>query len=145
MNTAVNRGHARSADTGALAVVLLPQPAHLPRITFHQGFRAMPRRPRGQFGQTQHPAYGPLHLSAEPAHPDREFLASTDERFRPVALTHGPDGAPVAGHVSRHCSIRDVHDDHPREVTLRRGSIKASIRGAFMGRARAEAGEPPRN
>lgn len=32
-------------------------------------------------------------LSAYDPHPGREFLASSDERFRPVALTSGPDGA----------------------------------------------------
>ncbi len=32
-------------------------------------------------------------LSAQDPHPGREFLASTDERFRPVALATGPDGA----------------------------------------------------
>lgn len=34
-----------------------------------------------------------LSLRAQPAYPDREFLASTDERFRPVNLALGPDGA----------------------------------------------------
>ncbi len=32
-------------------------------------------------------------LSARDPHPGREFLASTDERFRPVFLASGPDGA----------------------------------------------------
>jgi len=32
-------------------------------------------------------------LRAEGAYRDREFLASTDERFRPVSLASGPDGA----------------------------------------------------
>jgi len=32
-------------------------------------------------------------VSARDPHPGKEFLASTDERFRPVALTTGPDGA----------------------------------------------------
>ncbi|HEY9487830.1 MAG TPA: c-type cytochrome, partial [Chryseosolibacter sp.] len=34
-----------------------------------------------------------LHLHASDPHPGREFLASTDERFRPVHLAQGPDGA----------------------------------------------------
>ena len=33
-----------------------------------------------------------LELSSAFAYPDREFLASRDERFRPVALANGPDG-----------------------------------------------------
>lgn len=32
-------------------------------------------------------------LSAYDPHPGREFMASTDERFRPVSITSGPDGA----------------------------------------------------
>ncbi|GEO11406.1 hypothetical protein SAE01_39020 [Segetibacter aerophilus] len=32
-------------------------------------------------------------LSAHDPHPGKEFLASTDERFRPVQLSTGPDGA----------------------------------------------------
>jgi mono/diheme cytochrome c family protein len=32
-------------------------------------------------------------LSAYDPHPGREFVASTDERFRPVSITSGPDGA----------------------------------------------------
>lgn len=34
-----------------------------------------------------------LMLKAHDPHPGKEFLASTDERFRPVHLTQGPDGA----------------------------------------------------
>ena len=34
-----------------------------------------------------------LLLSAHDPHPGKEFLASTDERFRPVHLSNGPDGA----------------------------------------------------
>ncbi len=34
-----------------------------------------------------------LQLSAYDPHPGQEFLASTDERFRPVHLASGPDGA----------------------------------------------------
>lgn len=34
-----------------------------------------------------------FNLSAYDPNPGREFLASSDERFRPVALTSGPDGA----------------------------------------------------
>jgi mono/diheme cytochrome c family protein/glucose/arabinose dehydrogenase len=34
-----------------------------------------------------------LQLSAYDPHPGTEFLASTDERFRPVSITSGPDGA----------------------------------------------------
>jgi len=32
-------------------------------------------------------------ITAEDAHPGQEFLTSTDERFRPVMMANGPDGA----------------------------------------------------
>ena len=32
-------------------------------------------------------------ITAEDAHPGTEFLTSTDERFRPVMMANGPDGA----------------------------------------------------
>ena len=32
-------------------------------------------------------------LHAQGAYEHKEFLASTDERFRPISMTHGPDGA----------------------------------------------------
>jgi mono/diheme cytochrome c family protein/glucose/arabinose dehydrogenase len=34
-----------------------------------------------------------FHLAARDPHPGKEFLTSTDERFRPVHLANGPDGA----------------------------------------------------
>lgn len=34
-----------------------------------------------------------LRVTASNGYPDRDFIASTDERFRPVALGDGPDGA----------------------------------------------------
>ena len=34
-----------------------------------------------------------IHTSAKQAWDDKEFLASTDESFRPVSLSNGPDGA----------------------------------------------------
>lgn len=34
-----------------------------------------------------------LHVGAKDPNPGQEFLASTDERFRPVHLSQGPDGA----------------------------------------------------
>lgn len=36
---------------------------------------------------------GGLRVSGAPAYPDRDFLASKDERFRPCWITTGPDGA----------------------------------------------------
>lgn len=36
---------------------------------------------------------GGLRVTGTPAYPDRDFLASNDERFRPCWITTGPDGA----------------------------------------------------
>jgi putative membrane-bound dehydrogenase-like protein len=46
-------------------------------------------------------------LRCEPAHPGREFLASTDTWFRPVFLANGPDGALYVADMHR----REI--DHP--------------------------------
>lgn len=51
-----------------------------------------------------------VSFRSELAYPDREFLASTDEWFRPVFLGHGPDGG---------LYIADMHRrviDHPQYV-----------------------------
>lgn len=37
--------------------------------------------------------YGDIRVKGEQAYHDKEFLASDDERFRPVSLYNGPDGA----------------------------------------------------
>jgi len=43
--------------------------------------------------QLEPEARGGFGLQAQRVHPNREVLASTDERFRPVGLCDGPDGA----------------------------------------------------
>jgi len=64
----------------------------------------------------------PLELKATPAYPDREFLASTDERFRPVALAHGPDGALWVLDMYRGIAQYGMFmTDYLRQESLKRG------------------------
>lgn len=60
-------------------------------------------------------------LSAKAVYPNREFLASTDERFRPVSLAPGPDGALYIVDMYKGI-IQDgpYMTEYLREVTLQR-------------------------
>lgn len=64
-------------------------------------------------------------LRAEGAYKDREFLASTDERFRPISLASGPDGAiyvvDMYKGVIQHAPYMT---EYLREETLKRGLDK---------------------
>ena len=63
-----------------------------------------------------------LAVSARQAYPDREFLASTDERFRPVWLTHGPEGALYVADMYRgFIQHGSFVTPYLREQTLKRG------------------------
>ena len=60
-------------------------------------------------------------LSATAAYPDREFLASTDERFRPVSLASGPDGALYVVDMYKGIIQHGPYmTDYLREVSLNR-------------------------
>lgn len=60
-------------------------------------------------------------LSAESAYPDFEFLASTDERFRPISLASGPDGALYVVDMYRGIIQHGPYmTPYLREVTLER-------------------------
>lgn len=60
-------------------------------------------------------------LSAYAAYPDKEFLASTDERFRPVALATGPDGALYVADMYRGIIQHGKYmTSYLRETTLKR-------------------------
>lgn len=60
-------------------------------------------------------------LSATAAYPDREFLASPDERFRPVSLASGPDGAIYVVDMYKGIIQHGPYmTDYLREVTLKR-------------------------
>ncbi len=64
-------------------------------------------------------------LRAEVAYDDKEFLASTDERFRPISLASGPDGAmyivDMYKGVIQHAPYMT---EYLRQETLRRGLDK---------------------
>ena len=66
-----------------------------------------------------------LMLRAEGVYKDREFLASTDERFRPISLASGPDGAmyivDMYKGVIQHAPYMT---EYLREETLKRGLDK---------------------
>ena len=60
-------------------------------------------------------------LQAEYAHDSIEFLASTDERFRPVALTSGPDGALYIADMYHGIIEHGIYmTEYLREITLER-------------------------
>ena len=64
-----------------------------------------------------------LNLSGRPAYPDREFLASSDERFRPCWLSEGPDGAIYVTDMYRGI----VQDGPHMSPYLRQHSIERSM------------------
>ena len=65
------------------------------------------------------------------AYPDREFLASTDERFRPVWLATSPDGSLVIADMYRGINQhRQYMTSHLRREVLSRGLDK----GVHLGR-----------
>ncbi len=60
-------------------------------------------------------------LSAEGVYKNREFLASTDERFRPISLASGPDGALYVVDMYKGIIQHGPYmTDYLREVTLKR-------------------------
>jgi len=58
------------------------------------------------------------YLTAENAYRNAEFLASTDERFRPVALANGPDGALYISDM-----YRGILQHRPYMTTYLRGQV----------------------
>lgn len=82
-------------------------------------------------------------LTAEPAYKDREFLASTYERFRPVNLTVGPEGALYVvdmhhGIIQHKISITDYAKDQYKKKQLNKHLLTGRI---F--RIVPDAGAPP--
>lgn len=69
-------------------------------------------------------------LSAHDPHPGKEFLASTDERFRPVYLTTGPDGALYLADMYRGLIQHGAYvTPYLREQTLSRKLVLPVHRG----------------
>ena len=72
---------------------------------------------------------GPL-LTARDPHPGREFLASTDERFRPVSLATGPDGALYVADMYRGLVQHGAYmTPYLKEQTLARKLVQPIHRG----------------
>lgn len=71
-----------------------------------------------------------LLLTARDPHPGKEFLASTDERFRPVSLATGPDGALYVADMYRGLIQHEAYvTPYLKEQTLARGLEKPVNRG----------------
>ncbi|HEX6227543.1 MAG TPA: c-type cytochrome [Chryseolinea sp.] len=69
-------------------------------------------------------------ISAYDPTPGREFLASTDERFRPVFLTTGPDGALYVADMYRGLVQHGLYvTPYLREQTIKRKLVKPINRG----------------
>ncbi len=69
-------------------------------------------------------------LAAHDPHPGREFLASSDERFRPVHLATGPDGALYVADMYRGLVQHGAYvTPYLREQTLARGLVQPIHRG----------------
>ena len=66
-----------------------------------------------------------LGLEAQFAYPDFEFLASTDERFRPVSMATGPDGALYVVDMYRGLIQHGAYiTPYLKEETLSRGLVE---------------------
>ena len=68
-------------------------------------------------------------VTAERAYPDSEFLASTDERFRPVIVVGAGRHALHRGHVPRHHPAQGIHHEYLRDQILSRGLEQPTARG----------------
>ena len=69
-------------------------------------------------------------LTAHDPNPGKEFLASTDERFRPVFLTTGPDGALYVADMYRGLVQHGLYvTPYLREQTIQRKLVKPINRG----------------
>ena len=72
---------------------------------------------------------GPLVTGSDP-HPGSEFLASTDERFRPVSLASGPDGALYIADMYRGLIQHGAYiTPYLKEQTLARKLVLPTNRG----------------
>lgn len=72
---------------------------------------------------------GPI-LTARDPHPGREFLASTDERFRPVSIATGPDGSLYVADMYRGIIQHGAYmTPYLKEQTLARNLVQPVNRG----------------
>lgn len=86
-----------------------------------------------------------FHLAASDPHPGKEFLASTDERFRPVHLGNGPDGALYIADMYRGLIQHKAYvTPYLREQTISRKLVQPINRGRIW-RIVPEDWDTPRN
>jgi mono/diheme cytochrome c family protein/glucose/arabinose dehydrogenase len=84
-------------------------------------------------------------LAARDPHPGKEFLASNDERFRPVHLATGPDGALYVADMYRGLIQHGAYvTPYLREQTLKRKLVQPIHRGRIW-RIVPEGQKPPQN
>lgn len=97
-NPAVNRGYipgtldaqGRLLEFTAACSPFVYRGTALPKEFYGNAFVA---EPSGNLVKRNVVVENGVTLSAHDPHPGKEFLASTDERFRPVSIASGPDGA----------------------------------------------------
>ncbi|MGA0559951.1 DUF7133 domain-containing protein [Larkinella sp. VNQ87] len=86
--------------------------------------------PAGNLIKRNRVAEGVISLTAQDPHPGKEFLASTDERFRPVHLASGPDGALYVADMYRGLIQHKAYvTPYLREQTINRGLVMPINRG----------------
>ena len=116
-----------------------------PRVR-HQPVRqragAQPRPPDGARARRRRPSAA----IARPDEADREFLASSDNWFRPTMLKTGPDGALWVADMYRAVIEHPewIPDDWEKRLDLRAGSDQGRIYRVYPGRQEAPADPPAR-
>ncbi|MEM8486202.1 MAG: c-type cytochrome [Bacteroidota bacterium] len=124
-NLAVNRGNipGNLDDDGKLLEFTSASSPLVYRGTALPGFRGdvFVCEPAGNLIKRNTIAENGFTLTAEAAYEASEFLASTDERFRPVALASGPSGALYIADMYRGIIQHGAYmTPYLREVTLNR-------------------------
>ncbi len=96
-NRATNRGYIPGAldENGSIKEVTSAGAPFVYRETLFPGFAgdAFVCETAGNLVKRIRLSNSGLHVAGTHAYPDREFIASKDERFRPCWITTGPDGA----------------------------------------------------
>ena len=132
---AVNRGYipgilddeARLKEFTAACSPLVYRGTALPREFYGNAFVC---EPSGNLIKRNVVESEGLHLAALDPHPGKEFLASTDERFRPVHLAQGPDGGLYVVDMYRGLIQHKAYvTPYLREQTLSRKLVRPIHRG----------------
>ncbi len=134
-NPAVNRGYipgtlneeGRLLEFTAACSPLFYRGATLPKEFYGNVFVC---EPSGNLIKRNIVSKKGLLLTAHDPNPGKEFLASTDERFRPVHLATGPDGALYVADMYRGLVQHGSYvTPYLREQTIKRNLVKPINRG----------------